>query len=344
MTNTTKETTYLKNPKECVCVQTNKTFFICNELAAPEYTNGSEPLTFHHDTFSRFQFVIINEDKKAATANIGVRAIPGIIRKIQNLYLRETLYAKPVGFGQSSVPTVPAMPTTSAPSNGIAQDMPAKSLAYTTMITTGCLKGKTPASLLLEDAKKNKGILISQKKWLETNLSKYPRNKVQIEAIEDALKLYDAGKLSGEAMGVANEMNPVNSGRSSLTIGTDCQTEIVHDSGMRPLIRKKRADGKCPVYQIIISWNGGEKPIEIQIRNYYAPIEQKGNGLLSVKAAEREGEVRNKVSLTIDAWLWVAHILETNIRTFENLYAAKNYKRAVEEENRTKEMLKNGKL
>lgn len=40
----------MKNPKECVCIQKNQTFFVLNELTIPECKDGSEPLTFHHDT------------------------------------------------------------------------------------------------------------------------------------------------------------------------------------------------------------------------------------------------------------------------------------------------------
>ena len=72
-------------------------------------------------------FVLINEDKKAATANVGVKAIPGIMRKIQNLYLKEMLSERTVKGEQG------------------------KSPAYTTAISAGKLKGKTPAELLLEN-------------------------------------------------------------------------------------------------------------------------------------------------------------------------------------------------
>ena len=74
----------LKNPKECFCLQQQQTFFVLNELTPSTCENGSEPLTFHHETFSRFRFVIINKDKKAATANIPVSEIPGIFEEIKN--------------------------------------------------------------------------------------------------------------------------------------------------------------------------------------------------------------------------------------------------------------------
>ena len=55
----------MKNPKECFSIVQNQTFIVLNELTRPECKDGSEPLTFHHETFSRFNFVIISADKKA---------------------------------------------------------------------------------------------------------------------------------------------------------------------------------------------------------------------------------------------------------------------------------------
>lgn len=286
----------MKNPKECVCIQQKQAFFILNELTVPEYKDGSEPLLFHHDTFSRFSFVLINEEKKAATANINVKEIPGIFRRVRNLELKEMLLP------------------------GKEKGETAKSPAYTTAITSGKLKGKTPAALLLEDAQKNRGMLINQKNWLESNLAKYPRNAAQIKAIEDALNLFDAGKLAAEEA------------------ETGYRTETVYSSGMRPLIRRKRADGKSFVYEITIRWNGGaDRPVEVEIRNYYAPVIQKENGLLNVMAKDRADEVRNAISLTMEQWSWVEHMLETNIRTFENLLASGCYKRALEAEKENRE-------
>lgn len=57
--------------------------FVLNELTAPECKDGSEPLTLHHSTFSRFKFVIINADKKATTSNIPASAIPEILETVK---------------------------------------------------------------------------------------------------------------------------------------------------------------------------------------------------------------------------------------------------------------------
>ena len=54
----------MKNPKECFSIVQNQTFIVLNELTRLECKDGSKPLTFHHETFSRFNFVIISADKK----------------------------------------------------------------------------------------------------------------------------------------------------------------------------------------------------------------------------------------------------------------------------------------
>lgn len=291
----------MKNPKECVCIQKNQTFFVLNELTIPECKDGSEPLTFHHDTFSRFKFVLISKEKRPAAANVPVKELPAIFQKIRNLSLRDMLSVQK------------------------QKSEPSKSPAYTTTINAGTLKGKTPAALLLEDAQTNKRLLINQKNWLESNLGRYPRNAAQITAIEDALRLYEAGQLNAEESKAG------------------FQAKTVYSSGMRPLIRRKHGD-KYFVYEISIRWDGAsEKPVEIDIRNYYAPVTRTEKGLLNVKAKEREGEIRNVISLTLEEWLWVEHMLESNIRTFEDLYARNHYKQAYEAEKELREALRKGK-
>ena len=291
----------MKNPKECFCIRQNQTFFIENELEKPEYEDNGEPLLFHHDTFSRFKFVIINAEKKAAFGNINVKEFPAIFWKIRWLCSRDMLAGEQEKNGKT------------------------QSAAYTTVITAGKLKGKTPAELLLENAEENKVLLIQQKAWLEANAGKYPKNSIQIQAIEDGIRLYANGQL--------DKSTARTSGRTEKT---------VFSSGVRPLIRRKNAEGKSFVYEINIRWLGGmEKPVEIEIRNYYAPVIQKENGLLNVMVKERTNEIRNVFCVTAEQWLWMEHILETNIRTFEDIHAEPHYRLAREETKKNMEQAKN---
>ena len=123
------------------------------------------------------------------------------------------------------------------------------------------------------------------------------------------MRLYEAGQLNAEESKAG------------------FQAKTVYSSGMRPLIRRKHGD-KYFVYEISIRWDGASE-----------------KGLLNVKAKEREGEIRNVISLTLEEWLWVEHMLESNIRTFEDLYARNHYKQAYEAEKELREALrKDGKI
>lgn len=199
-----------------------------------------------------------------------------------------------------------------------------ESPAYTTIINAGKLKGKTPAAALAEDGAKGESLLKSQVQWLKQNLAAYPRNAVQIQAIEAALQLYHEGRL-----------NQQEAQKGCV------ETETIYRAELRPLTRRKKGD-KCFVYSIYIRWNpGAERPIEIEIINFYAPVVKTDKGLLNVLAKEKTDEVRNRFSLTIDQWCWLEHILEANIRTFENEHSGSLYRMAEEEKKRGMEAFRN---
>lgn len=290
----------LKNPKECFCLQQRQTFFVLNELTAPECKDGSEPLTLHHSTFSRFKFVIINADKKATTSNIPASAIPEIL---------ETVRMK--NFSRFMPMPAPVEKASDA------EDL-SSNIAYTTIISAGTLKGKSPAGALLENPNVNKKMLLNQVDWLQKHLAQYPRNQVQIDAINEALRLFDAGKLTAQSA----PSQPVER--------TDNE---IYKSGMRPLIRRKNKNGKTFVYEVKISWiPGSEKPVEIEIKNYFAPVVKRENGLLNVMAKETEEEIKNVFPMTMNEWFWLDHILNAQMRTFEDMNAARLYKIAKDEE------------
>lgn len=294
----------LKNPKECFCLKQKQTFFVLNELTPPTCEDGSEPLMFHHERFSRFNFVIINADKKVTTANVPVSVLPGLFQKIDNLYLVSQMKELNKKTSDNNKKTETAEDYSSSP-------------AYTVVIASGTLRGKTPVSALLEDAN-NKQMLLNQINWLKQNEARYPKNRQQINAIEQAIKLYSEGKLTASA--APNAPAPV----SSVT---------VYSTGMRPLTRRKDSAGNSFVYEISIMWaENTPKPVGIEIKNYYAPVIQQENGLLNVMASKKINEVKNTFYLTIDEWLWMKRSLTRQLDTFENINAAKMYKIATENE------------
>lgn len=290
----------LKNPKEFY-VQHGKNIFTCfNELSIPSCEDGSEPLMFHHGTFSRFHFALFNDARQVVTANISVSEMPGIFNAVQNQIIVSGLTKR---------------------MKGEAGDNTCVSPAYTVQINAGKLRGKTPAEALLEsDA--NVTMLKNQQKWLEDNLQRYPKNAVQINAIKEALILYENGKLIQDTASA----NAVSSSKVD-----------IYPGGLRPLVRRRKANGKAFVYQISIAmYDGQEKPIEVVVKNFYAPVIQKESGLLNVDAQNREDEVVISFRFSLNEWEWFRHQTETQMRTFENMYAPSLYKKAcdADKENR----------
>ena len=316
----------MKNPKECFCLKQNQTFFVLNELTMAEGKDGSEPLTFHHETFSRFKFVIINQDKQPTTANIPVAEFPGIFEEIKakNLLRKVNGPENKMNGMLNSIGkmTQKLVKKFAGQENQVsAVKVNTNSPAFTLAISAGQLKGKTPVAALMENAEANKQLLINQIAWLESNLNRYPKNREQIQAVKEALDLYEKGLLTKSAV----------SATSQATKNTD--SNVVYHTGFRPLIRRKNRNGKCFVYEIKILWHENlPKPVEIEIRNYFAPVVQDEKGLLNVKAKEREDEIKNSFSMTMEEWFWMEHMIEAQIRTFENISAPNAYRQATDAE------------
>lgn len=288
----------MNNPKECFNMVEKSTFFILNQLTPAEGTDNNPPLALHHDTFSRFVFGIINESKTPATANLKVEEVPGILRKARALEERDYLAS--------------LRPVRQEPAQGLSP-------AYTVVMTMGKFKGKTPAQVLLENPNDRQS-LINQGGFLQQNIQKYPRNKQQLDAIKDAIALFDTKKLEKKESQTSSD-------------GTAATVPVpIYTCGMRPLTRRKRDDGKCFVYDLAFIWNGGTKrPFQVKITNFWAPVVKLDNGLLNVMAKQKSDEVVNSFFLTEDDFDWMAHILEANIRTFEDLNAKRAYSTAIRE-------------
>ena len=146
------------------------------------------------------------------------------------------------------------------------------SKAFTVTISNGNLKGKTPAEVLQEEGGEKS--LEKQKKWLQDNLEKYPANKKQIEAIDDAFALLKAGKISGKAVT-----------KSKTT--TAGYFEIL-PSEPKPLWRDVDNENLCPVNEISIVCDlSKNSPFIITIKNSRAVV----------YAVDKEG---NKTQVTYD--------------------------------------------
>ena len=271
-----------KNPREIAYIVEKSTFAILDGLTESNIENEEEPLTLHSRKFSRFSFLIINQDKKAATANLNVKEMVGFLEKSHFAMQQEMLYQFNSGSNEE-------------------EELP---LAYTVTITSGTLKGRTPADVLLNDGEEGKKLLNNQYTFLKNNLSKYPKNKTQMDAIVNASQLLKEGKLDADAVG-------------------KWQTKRIslYSSGLRPLVNRKNNAGMSFVYELTVDWLLGEKrPLMITIVNYYAPVIKKDDGMLNVQVKQRDQTTlrNNTVNLTFEDWAYVQHMIETDIERFES--------------------------
>lgn len=221
------------------------------------------PLKVFSD-FSRYVFTVI-QDGKAATTNIHIDDLPGMIAKSEYAFSRymDSIYGEIAGETENLSP------------------------GFTVRFNVGTLKGKTPVEVLKENGEKGREILNNQYKWYKDNLSKFPDNKKYMDAIRDA------GKLDPEAIASFNK------GNSSRPI-------TILEISTRPLVRKKRADGKCFCYECKVMFDSSKKyPVNVQIENYYAPVVVKENGLLNVVLKEKDNntKVLNSFDMSAEEWL-----------------------------------------
>lgn len=281
-----------KYPKECYSTVRKQTFAVTPELSLATAAEGYSPLKIYN-SFSRFSVTIINEARRAATANIPVQFFESILRKSQAALLLDM---------QSHVmPTARTEIRTPAASG--------TSPAYTVRIASGMLRGRTPADILSDSSIDGSKLLQNQEKWLKANLTSYPANQKQIDAIDDAFGLQMAGLLTASAQTAADVSAPASQ-------------IVLYHAPYRALIRKKREDGKCPVYDIKIIWNlGREYPVEVRILNYYAPVVRDQRGMIKVQAQQACDKLDCTMQLLEDEWNDALRAMKASMRQFEILHA-----------------------
>lgn len=279
----------IKYPWEIVSEVQNKTFSV---EAAFSLNEGDRPLQVFNG-FSRYILCVI-EEGKAATCNVPVKLMKSIEMKTQKAF------EKHMDFEWS--------PKTEG----------GNTPAYTVRFFAGDLKGKSPVEVLLDPDGKIK--LENQKKYLEENLAKYPKNKTLIDAIDEALTM-DGKNLA------------------TTTVAPDPMTIL--EIGTRPLKSKIREDGMWFCYEVKIVWTPSNKyPISIEITNYYAPVEKDENNLLNVqlKKKDKSSEIVNTFRMVVDDWLDVVDKMVSEKNEFIRIHKEDAYSRALEasEANRKK--------
>lgn len=281
-----------KNPREIAYVVRGTTFAIFDGLTEADIERGEEPLTLHASTFSRFKFLIISAEKKAGTANITAKDVFGMLQKSKLAADKDMDFL--LEMDESSIDGDKAAP------------------AYNVKLTSGILKGRTPAEVLLTDGEQGEKALTNQHAFLAKNVNKYRGNQAQMDAIIDAFNRLDHGTLNIESVRKRKEIS-------------------LYSSGCRPLVRKTDANGNSFVYEIEIKWILGEKyPVVVAIKNYYAPVVKTDEGLYNVKISQRDKntEIENTMNLSAEEWAYACHMIETDIENFERIIYTKKRKEA----------------
>lgn len=267
-------------------VRSKKTLGIDAFLATSQTQKGQSPLELHAG-FSRFVFTIIDRTsgtKKFVHANISPDEID-LIKKKSDLAIERIFNLK----------------------NGLASEEKQElSPAYTVAMTSRELAKKTPAQLLNEDPA-NKSKLESAKKWLSDNLSRYPNNKTQIDAIDDAIKLFDDGKL-----------------KKDITVASKIIDLYKVDTKI-PNSKKLNAkyNNKTLVYSISICCQPGQDyPFAINIMNCYASTKTTSTGGIVGEMSTAEGKETFSILLTESEW----NILITKLDKITRMFEEQNFK------------------
>ena len=201
-----------------------------------------------------------------------------------------------------------------------SEDIPS-SAAYTVKITSGTLKGKTPAEILSE-SESNKEKLENQKKWLIDNVEKYPKNQIQIDAIDEALKLSADGKL-------------IVSSSSSVT--SEGELPIIEIYSCPPKnVKPLDGDGRYTIYDILVTYDGSKgMPFTVSINNCFAPVDRsKGtNEIVMSKAVSKK---KISMALSEEEWFTMVDTMLSHKKMFENLTYPEQLKLAkkINDENR----------
>ena len=188
-----------------------------------------------------------------------------------------------------------------------------RSVAYTQKLFDKKFSGKTPAEVLLEDPSK-KEELLKTRKFLEANISKYKANQYQINAIDDAITLFEKGELDADGT--------VNSASTAFFSIYDEPTKI-------PNANKTDKKGNTFVYSISIKCAPDKDyPFIINIMNGMAPVKKDSTGRIVAELSKIEDEQKNSFLLTKKEWVKLSRKMQKTVENFESMYFEKQYRLA----------------
>lgn len=263
------------------------------ELFLPTDKEIISPLEIHSG-FSRFVFTIVDNttDKTITpTANIPAREV-AFIKKMTDVAIDKM-------------------------ADGVVEkaDALSDSIAYSVKLLDKNFKGKTPAEVLLANPA-DKENLAKVKDWLKLNLNnpsyaKFKDNNTkQINAIEEAINLFDIGELQQQRSASA----------SNITIySTDYKFK-----------NKTNDKGYNLVYSISIICDPSRNyPFTVNITNCYAPVETNNDGTKNIKMTEAVDTIKSSFSMSSAEWYGFIDRIDRTLFNFENMNFATQFGEAM---------------
>lgn len=263
-----------KYPLEVEDVIQNRTYLLyVNALLTWPAKEGEmeSPLKVFKPT-DRFEFILTNKDKKQVSIGIVKPSeVPAFYKRAEYAFKKHLDSSLSDDLDQSG------------------QDSP----AYTVRLGSGRgidgspFKGRTPADILSGNPN-DVASLQHQAEYLAQNLSRYPKNEVQINAIHDALTLFHRGQLQKS------------------TAKTRCLCLL--RKNLRPRLyckeTQERRDGRTLCYDMNAEWNiGSEYPVTFEISNYFTRCERRSDGTVNVRRAEAVDEKKFLINIDGDQFL-----------------------------------------
>lgn len=274
----------MRYPKQLFCVWGNNVSLDATcELVAPRNDSDTPPLQMHEGNMSRFVFTILNHNSNPPTAlktNIPATDIPYLEHMVEAAFRKkESLKAEPV----------------------VHTEAKNSSPAYSTTIPFGKFKGTTPASVLISNPN-DKTELSGTAQFMRSNASKYPANLKIAEAIEEAIKLLDSGKLSAESS------SAVVVPESSMVV----YKEDIHYG------RAATADGYREVTGIEIVCNLRNRyPWTVKINSLEAPVNKASDGKSVPELSKARNRKNASINLSDKDWLMIMNRLRRTVEMFE---------------------------
>ena len=273
----------IQYPKQIFCVQggNQSSLSATFDLQKPKETGAVPPLQMHEGNLSRFTLTLLDTSTGATLpfiANIPATDIPVMSKKTDIALLLKAQY-------------VPA------------ENKSSLSDCYIQKLRFGKFKGKTAAEVLLSDPTA-KSDMESTRDLLQKNVEKYPANKVLVNAIDEAIMLFEAGELK--------EQSTQNTAQSSMTIYHK-EYKSTRRANPKGLYLCYSISVDCQ-FDMDYSW-------QIKIDNYFAPSV---SGKIDHKKAE--GRKSASIRLTDDDWA----LCVSQFENLKNLYESKCFPELLE--------------